>query len=125
MDAKIIDTRDGSASFTYLDWHWSPETTQTDDRFGCVRAQKDADRENACEAAQRFVVEPVLPRIGQRCKVKAYNAIRRGVVTAVKARGRRVEVRVLWHNKKGDPHEHWYSNLDLRWAETFARKVSK
>lgn len=120
MDAKLIDTRDGTTVCTYLDWPWSPAGVKTNDRFGCARAQRAANRENASEATERFVVEPVQPRVGQRCKVKAYNAIRRGVVTNVKTWGRRVRVRVRWHNKQGTPHEHWYSNLDLRRAETEA-----
>lgn len=120
MDAKVIDTRDGSVVCTYLDWDWSPQTVKLDERFGCVRAQQNADALNAREADARFVVAPLLPRVGQRVRIKAYNAIRRGVVTKVKVRRRRVQVRVLWRNKKGDAHEHWYTSRDLRRADVLA-----
>lgn len=117
MDAQVIDSRDMTTIVCYHDWPWFPDCNQYPDRYGCHRAQKAADELNEREAYTRFVVKPLVPRMGHRVKVYAYNAVRRGIVTEVKVARKRIRVRVRWYAKNGAVHEHWYDPREFRAAQ--------
>jgi hypothetical protein len=99
MDARIRDTTDDSYSQVYYDdklfgWH------RYDDRYGCVRARKMADRKNLeSGCGRRFVVAPWWPdhiALGRHIVFhwNGYNRHAEICGVALRPRARRIDFRL-------------------------------